>query len=153
MAKNTIDGLLETPAWVVDIFPAQVPACAGERYFDAEGWLLLGRRGRKVRQAFADVLVKLGCYHDLTVYRDTDDKGVRNPSPKKLTKWVTKDKGIVNIVIEGENALVSVPDMSTCMAVHNAGDGLLALVRELAAASGLFVWQPPVHNPFTCDDD
>ena len=143
MAKNRIDKLLNAPAWVIDVLPEQVPAAAGERYFEVEDWLLTGRRGRKVRQAFADTLIKLGCYFDLTVYRDTDEDGVRNPKPKKLTKWVLKNKGMVNVVLESENVLVSVPDMSTCMAVYNASPELLELLAEIALASGLYVWQPP----------
>lgn len=143
MAKKTLDELLAAPAWVVDIFPAQVPSDAGERYFDVEDWLLSGRRGRDVRRAFAEVLVKLGAYYDLRVYRDTDERGVRNPAPKKLTKWTLKDKGMINIVLESENALVSIPDISTYMAVHNASPELLGLIGKLAAASKLHVWQPP----------
>lgn len=140
MAEYTLDELLEMPAYVVDILPERVPASAGERFFAAEDWLLSGARGRKLRQAFADVLIKLNCYFDLLVYREYDEGAERNPAPKKLAAWILKDRGDVNIVLEGQNVLVSVPDMSTYMAVHNANDTVLKLIRQLAASSGLFVW-------------
>ena len=141
MADHTIDELLEMPAWVIDILPEQVPAEGGERYFTIENWLLSGRRARNVRRAFAELLVKLNCYFDFTVLTEYDDEGIHNPAPDKLVKWVLKDKGYVNILLEGEDVLIGVPDMSTYMAVFNANDKVLALLRQLASASGLFVWK------------
>ena len=141
MAEYTIDELLEMPAWVIDILPEQVPADGGERYFTIENWLLSGMRARTVRHAFAEVLVKLNCYYDFIVYREYDEEGLRNPTPDKLTKWVLRDKGFVNVVLEGQNVLIGVPDMSTYMSVFNPNDELLALLQQLAAASGLFLWK------------
>lgn len=141
MADHTIDELLEMPAWVIDILPEQVPADGGERYFTVENYLLSGRRSRDVRRAFAEVLVKLNCYFDFVVFTEYDDEGIRNPSPDKLVRWVLKDKGFVNVLLEGQDVLIGVPDMSTYMAVFNASDEVLDLLRQLASASGLFVWK------------
>ena len=141
MADHTIDELLEMPAWVIDILPEQVPAGAGERYFTIENWMLSGRRARDVRRAFAEVLAKLNCYYDFIVFREYDEEGLRNPAPDKLVKWVLKDKGFVNVLLEGQDVLIGVPDMSTYMSVFNPNDEVLELLRQLAGASGLFLWK------------
>ena len=141
--SERVEELLERPYWVVDLLPRQVPADTPGQFFAVERWLLSGSRGTSVRQRFADVLLGLNCYHDLLFIRDDETEGRLNPSPKKLTKWILRDRGMINVLVEREGALVSVPAMSTCMTVYNPSPGLLDELRLLASAAGLFVWQPP----------
>ena len=140
---HRVEELLDAPYWVVDLLPRQVPADAPGQFFVVEHWWLEGSRGEGLRQRFADVLLELNCYYDLLFIRDDETEGMLNPSPKRLVKWVLRDRGMINVLVEGEGALVSVPSQSTCMTVYGASDDLLALVRQLAGSVGLFVWQPP----------
>lgn len=142
-ASERVEELLERPYWVVDLLPRQVPADAPGQFFAVERWLLDGSRGEGLRQRFADVLLGLNCYYDLLFIRDDETEGAFNPSPRKLVRWVLRDCGMVNVLVEGEGALVTVPSQSTCMTVYGASDELLGLVRQLAGSAGLFVWQPP----------
>lgn len=139
---STIEELLDSPYWVIDLLPMQVPAEGGGRYFAVESHFLTGDKGLELRRRFADVLLKLNCYYDFMVYRDGSKKGKLNPAPAKLEQWVLKDKGTINIVLEDEDALIAVQESSTCMTVYNANHKLLALIHQIAAGNGLYVWAP-----------
>ena len=138
--NDLIETLLEQPCWVIDLLPARVPAEGAGRFFPVEEWYLDASRAGDLRRRFADVLLKLGCYHDLTVVRDGDDAGVRNPAPADLVAWVMADQGTVNVVVDDGAALVAVQSQVTGMALYGPSPELLDLVRALAGASGLFVW-------------
>ena len=47
------------------------------------------------------------------------------------------------LLLPDEDALITADPDDICMTLYNASDDLLALVRQLAASEGLFVWQPP----------
>ena len=133
-----IEQLLEMPCWVIDLLPCQVPTDIGGQYFRIEPKLLEGRR---VRRSFADVLLKLNCYYDFLVFRGECDEYVANPKPKKLERWVLHDKEGLSILVPEADALIAVPTDSTYIALHNPTRELLELVRQIASASGLFVWK------------
>ena len=141
--NGIIEKLLTRPYWVIDLLPSQVPADGGGRFFAVEGLFREEPRRSETRRRFADVLLKLNCYHDLRVHRDDDELGELNPDPRKLEEWVLADSGTICIVVDGGSALILVPDDSTCMALYDPSPGLLERTRAIAAASGLFVWQPP----------
>jgi len=137
-ALSAIERLLDAPCWVIDVLPSQVPADSGGQFFAAEHLLTKG-----APRKFARVLVKLGCYCEFVVARGEGHKPVRNPSPKKLRKWVAGDAYGLSVWLPGEDALMVVPTQSTCMALHGPSARLLELVRAIAASEGLFVWQSP----------
>lgn len=135
-----IEKLLEQPCWVIDLLPYRVPEDARGQFFSIEPELL---KGKRLRRAFADVLLKLNCYHDFLVFRGESDEYVTNPKPKKLEKWVLRDKEGLTILIPEEDALIAVPTKSTYIALHNPTDEFFELARQVATASGLFVWKAP----------
>lgn len=138
---DRVDELLEAPCWVVDLLPERVPADGPGQFFEVERWWMDGSHAIEVRSRFLDFLLRLNCYHDfLAVRADKDD--VLNPSPKRLTKWVLRDRGMLNFILEDAGALVSVPSQSTYISLHNPSPELLDQARAIAAASRLFVWQP-----------
>ena len=95
-----------------------------------------------MRQTFAEVLLKLNCYYDMVVVRGEHDEGATNPAPRELVAWVTSSREELSIVLPSADALITLPRDTTCMTLYNPRPELLDLVRCLAAASGLFVWQP-----------
>ena len=133
-----IDELLEKPCWVIDLLPCRVPADTGGQFFRIEPRFL---KDRRLRCTFVSVLLKLNCYYDFLVFRGESDEYVANPKPKKLEKWVLRDKEGLSILIPEVEALISVPTDSTYIALHNPTRELLELVRQIATASGLFVWE------------
>ena len=89
-------------------------------------------------------MIKLNCYYDFQVYRGGKDKTGAKPKPAKLQKWVVANKEHLCILVGATGAMLEVPTDSTCMTIYSPTPELLDLVRQLACAAGLFVWQPPV---------
>ena len=131
--EKTIDELLQSPCWIIDILPEQVPADGPGQYFAVVKYFLQKDRLAAIKERHVNVLLKLNCYRQLSV------DGEANPPPERLAEAM----GSQYLCIRVDRALiVSEPD-STYMTLFGPDEPLLALVRTLAAGEGLFVWQPP----------
>ena len=135
-----VESLLGTPYWVIDMLPMQVPQEGGGQFFAVERYYLQEWHKRLCQQ-FADVLLKLNCYHNLHV--NHFDEWVKNPAPATLVEWLTKSlhQGFLWILIDDGNTLITVSSGDTHMTLYNASPDLLELVGKLATSSGLFLWQ------------
>ena len=137
-----VERLLEKPYWIIDMLPKQVPLEDGGQFFAVERYYLEEpQHGRLCRQ-FADVLLKLNCYHDLNV--NYDDVWIKNPEPTTLVAWLTdalKHGHLCALIDDGE-ALITASGSDIYMTLYNPSPDLLELVGKLASASGLFLWQP-----------
>jgi len=134
--KKTIEELLECEYWIIDILPYQVPADSAGQYFTVENYFLTSQR-RQISQKHLNLLLKLNCYRDIAL-----DEEQINPSPSYLANVI--DKLHLNVRI-GNALLVSDPD-DTYMTLYNPTKELLRLVKKLAGAEGLFLWQPASQN-------
>ena len=137
-----VEGLLEKPYWVVDLLPYQVPENSRGQFFAVERYYLEEpRHGRLCRQ-FADVLLKLNCYHDLTVSHGDD--WVKNTEPAVLSEWLTEalQHGHLCALIDDGESLITASGGDIYMTLYNPSPDLLELVRNLANAAGLFLRQP-----------
>lgn len=126
-----IDELLNTPYWIVDVLPAQVPKDSPGQYFRIEEFLLREQLA-EIKKKHLNMILKLNCYMDITV------EGTPNPSPKQI-KAIMDEKYVYIMV--GEAMILSEPD-DTHLTVFNPDDQLLELIKTLAAGEGLFVWKP-----------
>ena len=136
-----IEELLERPYRVIDILPYQVPAGNGGNYFQVEEHYLKDPQKGRLRQRFAEVLLKLNCYYPFLIYLD-DGTIIDAPSPEKLEKLILQNEDTVDIVLESVDALITVRHDDTYMTVYNADEKLLDTVKALAMAEGLFLWKP-----------
>lgn len=134
-ALDVVDRLLEGTYWVVDFLPVQVPACSSGRYGDVERYVLSS--GRAARAKFG-LMLRLMCYVDLKVRVADADTWLR-PAPQEFARMVERS---YLTVLCGQALIVSDPD-DTYLTVFNPSERLLDLLRKLATAEGLFVWQPP----------
>ena len=134
--KKTIEELLECEYWIIDILPYQVPADSAGQYFTVENYFLTSQR-RQISQKHLNLLLKLNCYRDIAL-----DEEQINPSPSYLANVI--DKLHLNVRI-GNALLVSDPD-DTYLTLYNPTRELLRLVKKLAGAEGLFLWQPASQN-------
>lgn len=141
--SDRVEALLACPYWVIDLLPAQVPADGAGQFFAVERLLREEPHRSETRRRFAEVLLRLNCYHDFRVFCDDDESGTPNPDPRGLEELVLADRGMACILIDDGESLLTVPDDSTCMTLYDPAPALLELVEALATASGLFVWQPP----------
>lgn len=141
---HSIETLLERPYWLIDVLPRRVPAEAAGRYFRVERYLL--SRLESICGKFAEVLIGLSCYKELLV-RGNGDRWVRDPAPEELQDLFGQSLAAhsplyVLIPAAEPGALLTFSGEDHYMTLYNPDEHLLELVRPLAAAAGLFVWNP-----------
>ena len=139
---NIVERLLESPCWVIDMLPCRVPQDSHGQVFAVERYYLTSPVHEWLSQRFADVLLKLNCYHDLHV--DYDDKWVKNPAPATLVAWLKESlqHGHLCALIDNGTALITASGGDTHLTLYNPSPTLLELVGRLATSAGLFLWQP-----------
>ena len=132
-AMNRIEKLIDTPYYIIDILPEQVPPCFPGRYTDVERYLL---EDPELRRRQINILLKLYCYYDLAIV--CGDEMKEHPSPDDFAELVGKK--YLNILIG--DALIVSDHTDTYMTLYNADDRMLMLTESIASSEGLFVWQP-----------
>ena len=137
-----VDRLLEQPYWVIDMLPQQVPQGGGGQFFAVERYYLKDPQYTSMCCRFADVLLKLNCYHDLLVSHD--DEWVKNPVPAVLAGWLTDSmqKSHLCALIDDGAAMIVASGGDTHMTLYGPSSALLELAGRLATSVGLFLWQP-----------
>ena len=130
----TIDELLQTSYWVIDILPAQVPKDGPGQYFAVEEYFLDEKRLAAINEKHINLVLKLNCYRRISI-----DGGAGNPAPEMVAEEMRKR--YLYIMVD-EAMILSEPD-DTHLTLFNPNAALLGLVREIAASEGLFVWEPP----------
>ena len=134
----TIDELLETQYWVIDILPEQVSAGAPGQYFAIERYWLEPSRLATVKRKHLDLILKLNCYRSVSL----DEEETVNPGPKRI------EEAVLNryvCILTGDSMIISEPD-DLCLTLYNPDEQLLELLRQLATGEGLFVWKPEQQN-------
>lgn len=138
-----IDLCLEKTCWVVDILPRQVEKDSSGQYIAVEDCWHQPERLAELYRRFADLLLKLNCYQDFQV--SFREGWVRNPPPEVLTAWVMEcaegEKDYMNILLEEGESMVIVNGDDLYLSLYGPSEELLALVRVLAGAAGLFLWK------------
>lgn len=132
--KKTIDELLQTPYWIIDILPKQVPVHSAGQYFNIEKYYLDKKRFIDIKQKHINVILKLNCYRDISI----DDEEETNPSLERIEKEMKNRYLYIRI---GESMILSEAD-DTHMTLFNPDEELLDLVKDIASKEGLFVWRP-----------
>lgn len=136
-----VERLIEQPHWVIDLLPERVSQDSSGQFFTVERYYLEEPQHTCLCHRFADVLLKLNCYHDLLVSHDGE--WVKNPDPATLATWLNESLGnghLCALVDDGES-LITASGGDTHMTLYGPSPALLELVGKLATASGLFLWQ------------
>ena len=136
--RKKVEELLEKPYRVIDILPEQVPAETPGRYFAVERYYLEPARFTDIRKCFADIVIKLYCYYDLSVLLGDADEPLIDPEPEQLADRIESAKQHMCILI-GNDSLLMISTDDLYMTVLNADDSLTARIELLAKANGLFV--------------
>ena len=141
--NELVENLLERPYWVIDFLPMQVPQEARGQFFAIEQYYLTDPQHERLCRQFADVLLKLNCYHDLTVNHGSDD-WVKNPEAETLAAWLNEalQHGHLCALIDDGESLITASGGDICMTLYNPSPDLLQVVQALATATGLHLWQP-----------
>ena len=137
------EALMNKPLYVVDFLPEQVPEHSRGQFFAVEEYFLDEEEDRRLFRRFLRILLKLNCYYDFTVDRDGVER--KNPSPKKLKKWVRAcregEQEYLRVFLNDGETMLSLHTGELCMGVFNPDEHLRALLEQLAGAEGLFFWQ------------
>ena len=121
--KKTIEELLQSPYWIIDILPSQVPKDSPGQYFAVEKVFLQGDRIEEIKQKHIDLIWKLNCYRDISIGDETEI----NPLPRHIADEMKKR---VLYIMTGESMILSEPD-DTHLTVFNPDPQLLELLRQL----------------------
>lgn len=132
---KTIDELLQAPYWVIDFLPRQVPKDSPGQFFDIEEYFLEEKRLTEIKEKHINVVLKLNCYRRIAI-----DGGEGNPAPELVAEEMRRR--YLYIMVD-DAMILSEPD-ELHLTLFNPDEGLLELVRAIAAGEGLYVWQPPV---------
>lgn len=132
--KKTIDELLQSPYWIIDILPKQVAKDSPGQFFAVEEYYLKGERLSAIKRKHINVILKLNCYRDISI--DEDPKV--NPAPERIAEEMKRRYLYLMI---GESMILSEPD-DTHLTIFNPDPQLLELIRTIASGEGLFVWKP-----------
>lgn len=130
--SRTIEELLNTPYWIIDILPKQVPAGSAGQYFVIEKYLR-DTQLSEIKKKHVNLILKLNCYRDISL----DEGKEVNISPEQIAEAI--HKRYVNIMVD-DAMIVSDPE-DTYLTIYNPDEDLLTLVRELASGEGMYVWK------------
>lgn len=133
--KLTIEELLQTEYWIIDILPGQVPADSPGQFFAVEQYYLAKDRLEEVKRKHIGLVLKLNCYRDISL----DEEPLVNPSPERIADEMLRRH---LCILTGDSMIMSEPD-DLSMTLYHPDEELLDLIRTIAAGEGLFVWQPP----------
>ena len=136
--EQTVERLLEKDCYVIDFLPVRVPVNSDGRFFAVEEYYL-ETRGRELRRSFSEILLKLYCFYDFIICTGEECRCENNPPPEKLDNLVLENRGLLNILIEKENTLISVDGESTYITVYNPSKDIIEKLEPLVAANGLFL--------------
>ena len=131
--KKTIEELLQSPYWIIDILPFRVPDDSLGRYFALEPYFL---QSPDTARKKLGLILKLNCYRDLRYITQTEISD--SPTAAQLEDWVKNT--YLNILVDG--AMIVSDPSDHYMTVYGPEKELLDLLRALAATEGLSVWQP-----------
>lgn len=143
-AMEKIDEMLTKPYWVVDVLPEQVPETSDGQYFKIAQYLLINPQKNEIYQKFAHVIIKLNCYHLITV--GNPDRGwKRNPHPQSLARQLTEcASGLypLFVMVPESDAMLYLSGDEHYITCYNLNPELQRLLGILAQSEGLFLWQP-----------
>ncbi len=140
-----IEQLIACPFYIMDILPMQVSTDCGGQYFKVEHYYL--RNIDSLCRKYADVLLKLNCYYDLTLCYDTE-QCLKNPEPEKVVQMVSaclseeSAEPCLYISLSEDTMLLTLQSDATHMTIYNPSEKLLHLLDRLALSEGMFVWKP-----------
>ena len=131
---------LNSPFWVIDFLPYQVPADRKGQFFTVEDYFLKFPQIESLHWQFLSVLLKLNCYFQIKVA--VGDQWIDNPDPELIQKQIG-GRGLDVLI---KNTLIQYNRDDTHMTVYNPTEELLELLRILAQSEGLFVWKPVTNT-------
>ena len=130
--KKTVEELLQTPYWIIDIFPEQVPKDSSGQFFAVEKYYLEETRLAEIKEKHITFILKLNCYRDISL----DEGTSLNPPPEQIAAEMRRR--YLCIMVDGA-MILSEPD-DTHITVFNPDEKLLELIKAISCGEGLYIW-------------
>ena len=153
---DIIGKLLETPCYIMDFLPKQVPMnCGGQfrsvykylpcvvpcklYFFEVETYLLNHYDCCGLRDRFVGVILKAMCYYPVSVHWG---KWIEQPTPEQVTKIIDtileSHSGDVNILFTSKDVLLQFGWDCLNISIYNPDEEMCMLFEKIAASEGLF---------------
>ena len=131
--------IFDAEYYVIDIFPSQIPAERGAAYSEAEKFFRQEPHLTLLRQKFARLAIKLGCYSDITL--EYNDLQLSTPVPSMIYDTIINCKPIDSIALHftNDNCAITYNGDDLYMTFYNPEDNLLKLAEKICGAEGLFL--------------
>ena len=65
--NDKIEQLLQSPYYIIDILPMQVPENSPGQYFAVEEYYLKDKQFEKIKRKHINLVLKLNCYRDISI--------------------------------------------------------------------------------------
>lgn len=134
-----VDRLLETPCYIIDFLPRQVPKDYGDQFFKVEDIILSqpDRYGLKYR--FTRIILKAMCYYPVSVHWG---EWIEQPTPAQVVEIIDtiidKHSGDLNMLFTSKDALLQFSWDSLNMSVYNPDEEMCSLFEQIVFSEGLF---------------
>ena len=134
-----IDRLLETPCYIIDFLPQQVPKdCAGQ-FFKVENYFLNHSDRYGVRDRFIRTILKAMCYYPISVYWG---EWIEQPSPEQVAEIIDtiieNHSGDMNMLFTSKDALLQLGWDCLNISIYNPDEEMCMLFEKIATSEGMF---------------
>ena len=134
-----VDRLLETPCYIIDFIPQQVPKNCGGQYFKVENYFLNHSDRYGVRDRFIRTILKAMCYYPISVYWD---EWIEQPSPEQVAEIIDtimeNHSGDMNMLFTSKGALLQFGWDCLNISIYNPDEEMCVLFEQLATSEGMF---------------
>lgn len=136
--------LLGQPSRIADALPQRVPDDAGGQYFMVDRYFRQPPQLSVLRRRQARVLLRMNCYCDMAVTTDGGASWEKNPDPEQFVGMLDGLSGerFLRVLFPAQNMMIELYAYDTQMSVTCPESAPTETIRKLAAAEGLFLWEP-----------
>ena len=123
-----IEMIMERPYWIIDILPKRVPENSDGEYLQVEQYYLSEPHITALREKLST---------------DCGDSWLDAPNPDTLEKNIMNcvEAKSLYISISSPECLITIDGCDTYMTVFDSDKELIEILKQLAGAVGLFMWQ------------
>ena len=136
-----VDRLLETPCYIIDFIPQQVPKNCGGQYFKVENYFLNHSDRYGVRDRFIRTILKAMCYYPISVYWG---EWIEQPSPEQVAEIIDtimeNHSGDMNMLFTSKDALLQLGWDCLNISIYNPDEEIRMLFEKIAASEGM-LWK------------
>lgn len=134
-----VDGLLETPCYIIDFLPQEVPKDCGGQYFKVENYFLNHSDRYGLRDRVIRTILKAVCYYPVLVHWG---EWIEQPSPEQVAEIIDtimeNHSGDMNMLFTSKDALLQFGWDCLNISIYNPDEEMCRLFEKIAISEGLF---------------